>query len=198
MLLILNPLVTTLLRSQSPILIHQPSSLSLELMSIGYCQSVYSMVSGKHLTILTNPFMKQSLPLGFRIRGFLHSLPSSMVTASKTLFPPPLPLSTFTPPFTCSISILLTAIVLQTKNSKVSTASTTSTPELWLHWPKIKGFPGIPGRESLRQTGRSWLPQTTGSHPDMETQVSYRCFILISSMFHLLLVFLTSGNSTTC
>ena len=113
-----TPLVPTLLRSQSPLLIHQPSSLSLELMSIGYCQSVYSRVSGQHLTILTNSSLKQSLPLGFMIWGFLHSLPSSMVTASKTLFPPPLPLSTFTPSVTCSISILLAAIALQTKNSK--------------------------------------------------------------------------------
>lgn len=49
----------------------------------------------------------------------ISSFPSLLhVTASKTLFPPPLPLSTFTPSVTCSISILITAIALQTKNSK--------------------------------------------------------------------------------
>lgn len=113
-----TPLVPTRLRSQSPLLIHQPSSLPLELMSIGYCQSVYSMYLGSTwqywLTLLWN----RVSPLGLHDMR-ISSFPSLLhVTASKTLFPPPLPLSTFTPSVTCSISILLTAIALQTKNSK--------------------------------------------------------------------------------
>lgn len=172
------------LRSQSPILSHQPSFL----MSIDiYCQSVYCIYLGRHKHRLT---AWNSLPFGLhRYKDFFAPFPPPWWLLPK-LFPPPL-LCPHLPILHGAISILLTGQKFCNKNSKVSTTSTTST----LSSDYLTEDEG-------QQTGKpkanwvSWLPETTGNY---SVTWKLRCPVISSWFppFHLLLVS-PPENSTTC